>query len=349
MLPSAITAARTFWRSCLALALLLSVCISVASADLTISGDVKVKPHRLVRLRLTGHDPKSAIRWRVSPRAGVDRADSPPGTFQFTAPPGTYVVEAESLKIGPDNSIVSEETQVTVTIEGAAPVVPEKPPAPKINPEGAIGSIQFGRSGCTATVIHPQRPDKRWDVLTARHCLAKVGQKGQMKLSGGKRFGITVTAIATEPDIAWCVTDEPHDDLPCAFLAKEIPPKGTRIWHKGYGVDKPGNKETGTVLGGPDSSGMMVLRISVSSGDSGSGMFREDNGEVISTLYGWRTDPTYGRVSIGGACTLAWKLRPSPTSAIPAEVEPTKPPCSNLCVCGCNEGKPCRCGNPPVN
>lgn len=73
-------------------------------------------------------------------------------------------------------------------------------------------------------------------------------------------------------------------ELPFAHIAERPAEAGTKIWHGGFGVDVPGNKETGTVTRPSDSNGQTELHLSVSSGDSGGGMFREDTGELISTV-----------------------------------------------------------------
>jgi hypothetical protein len=52
----------------------------------------------------------------------------------------------------------------------------------------------------------------------------------------------------------------------------------------GYGVDKPGNKETGHMVSGPDGNGQLRMNLSVSSGDSGSGTIRADTGELVAVV-----------------------------------------------------------------
>ena len=306
----------------------------VVPPQLAIAGSLKVKQHSLVQLTATGIDPKAKVRWRVAPRSNVSRAIGPNHILQFTAPPGVYSVDAESLKVLADGEIDVQEVSVTVTIEAPPPppapvpvppivLPPGLPPPivlPRADPTGAIGQIRFGRSACTATVIWPRRPDGRWDILTASHCLLAVGMKGTCKLSGGKVLKVTVSARDPRSDGAWLVTDDPHDTLPFAYLAAKLPPKDTPIWHRGYGVDRPGNHEVGTVaIDGVDGIGQLAMRISVSSGDSGCGLFRTDTNEVVATLYGTRRG-RLGMHTVGAACTTCWSIRPKSTAAVPEEV-----------------------------
>ena len=290
--------------------------IGPARAELKIAGELKVKRDRMVRLRAAGHDKAAAVTWRWDKKK-LDGGRSGDRLW-LVGPPGEYVVECLAIKLGADGKTEIEEAEVTVSITGdCCPPGAERPPpgppvppviekpSPKADPVNARARITFGTSGCTATVIHPRRKDGRWDLLTAAHCVRAVGQKGTAVMAGGRKLAVTVTAHAREPDLCWLRTDESADDLPFAVLAKELPPPGARIWHMGYGVDRPGNKETGTYVGPSRYAGMIRVDISMSSGDSGSSFFREDNGESIGTMFG-----TINRLGHGGDCVTAWKIRP---------------------------------------
>jgi hypothetical protein len=169
--------------------------------------------------------------------------------------PQARCTEVELLVITNTDGVLSvEEARVSVTIESCTPVppVPPKPdPKPpgdgKLDPVGALGRIRFGNAGCTATVIGPRRPDGRWDVLTAAHCVSGVGARGTLTLKDGRSFGIRVVAFHKTPDVAWCVTDDEVKDLPYALIAEANPAVDTPVWHMGFGVDRPGNREDGTV------------------------------------------------------------------------------------------------------
>jgi hypothetical protein len=88
-----------------------------------------------------------------------------------------------------------------ISIPAAPPPAEGKPiemPAPKAvapNAAAALGRIQFGNAGCTATIIGPRRADGRYDVLTASHCVSTIGQHGTMRLLDGRTVGLLVQAI----------------------------------------------------------------------------------------------------------------------------------------------------------
>jgi hypothetical protein len=79
-------------------------------------------------------------------------------------------------------------------------------------------------------------------------------------------------------------TDTNKELYPFAFLASSSPPAGTKVWHAGYGIDKPGNRESGSFIDGPNSDGQVHFRLSVSSGDSGGGILATDTGLVLSCV-----------------------------------------------------------------
>lgn len=100
-------------------------------AELKITGEVKVEPYKLVRLKADGVGTKAGILWRVNPRKGVDKASTPRDRLEFVAPPGTYEVDLVSIKSGADGSVETEEASVTVTIGDAPPIPPgPTPPGP---------------------------------------------------------------------------------------------------------------------------------------------------------------------------------------------------------------------------
>jgi hypothetical protein len=298
---------------------LLALAPVAAHADtIRITGETKYKPHSLVRLKAEGVDAKAAILWRIHPSKDVQRATSPRGVLEFVAHPGTYEVELLVIT-NTDGTLSVEEARVSVTIESCTPVppVPPKPdPKPpeggKLDPVNALGRIRFGNAGCTATVIGPRRPDGRWDVLTAAHCVSGVGARGTLTLKDGRSFGIRVVAYHKAPDVAWCVTDDEVKDLPYALIAAKNPEPGTAIWHMGFGVDKPGNREDGIVAEGENAQGQLRMILSVSSGDSGGGIFRADTNELVSVVC--CTSGMAQRVSMWGcSAEVARRTRPKTT------------------------------------
>ena len=263
--------------------------------DVRIVGETKYKPHSLVRLKAEGLPAKAAVLWRVTPPK-VDRATTAPHLCEFTGHPGEYTVELLVIRVNEDGVPEVAETRSIVEIDGCNPVppspIPPSPPTPpkpdggagKLDPPNALGRIQFGNAGCTATVIGPRRPDGKWDVLTAAHCVRNTPKNGKMRLLDGRTIGVTVVSVHAEPDVCWLVTDDPIESLPYANLAASNPEVGTKIWHAGYGVDTPGNREDGHVAENENGQGQIRFILSVSSGDSGGGILRTDTNEVVSTV-----------------------------------------------------------------
>lgn len=162
---------------------------------------------------------------------------------------------------------------------------PQTPPSePPPNPLGAIVKIISGNVGCSATVIGPRRPDGRYWVLTAAHCVNGTGQRWTMRFRNGSTAGFTVVNFNRAADYAWGATDSSTEIYPYALLADATPPAGTKVWHAGYGVDVPANREDGTLLAGADGNGQLKFRMSVSSGDSGGGIVMDENGRIVSNV-----------------------------------------------------------------
>jgi hypothetical protein len=164
-----------------------------------------------------------------------------------------------------------------------SPATPPPPPTVTPDPVGAIARIQFGNSGCTGTVIAPRRPDGRWDVLTAAHCVSTRGQHGTIRFRDGRASGVVVTAIDRTSDCAWLVT-ESNETFPFAVLAPTDPLPGDEVWHHGYGIDKPDNREDGVVVAPANAQGQIEFRLSVSSGDSGGAIALNRNGQVVGAV-----------------------------------------------------------------
>lgn len=317
------------FASCLGLCVAIGgrphLCADPPAPPVAIAGATKYPPFALVRLRADGAGPKAALLWRVSPADGVERATTPRGVLEFVAPPGRYRVELLVVTAGADGVPVVEERFAAVEIEAPGRPDPPKPEPKRPDPAAALGRIQFGSAGCTATVVGPRRADGRWDVLTAAHCVSRVGQRGVMQLKDGRKLNVTVAALHPDPDCAWLVSDESFPDLAAAEIAKEPPPVGTAVWHQGYGVDKPGNREDGVVAAGPDSNGQIRMTLSVSSGDSGGGIFRADSGELVSVVCCttnrggrgsvWGSSPTVARAKRPGAAAdeFVWTPLDIPT------------------------------------
>lgn len=252
------------------------------TSQVKIEGNANVEQYKLVRLKASNVDEKAAVLWRVNPH--VDRATTIKGLLEFTAPPGKYNVEL--LVIASKDGVIDvQESFLTVSVGGATqPPTPDpKPPIASPSALNALARIRFGNSGCTATIIGPRRSDGRWNVLTAAHCMPGKGSKGSMTLKDGRTLGITVVEHQSQPDVAWAVTDEPVADLPFARLSERNAVAGTKVWHAGYGVDRPGNREDGEITRADTGYGQAIMTLNVSSGDSGGGIFNESN-ELVSVV-----------------------------------------------------------------
>lgn len=169
---------------------------------------------------------------------------------------------------------------------------PKPQPKPEEEPEEmptgdasqAIGRIQFGSAGCTANIIGPRRKDGRYDILTAAHCIARVGQRGEMQLRSGKRFAVSVVVFDKGADCCWLVTDGNVGALPFLLLAERTPQIGSEVWHCGFGIDNPGNREDGILKANPNHEGQVEFELSVSPGDSGGAILDEATKRVISPV-----------------------------------------------------------------
>lgn len=157
---------------------------------------------------------------------------------------------------------------------------PDFPP----DPPNAIVRLSLRGVGCSATVIGPRRQDGKWWVMTAAHCVERVGQPGTIRFLDGRTTGVTVRSFDRTADVCWMDTDNNTEVYPFAHLAAVSPSVGTKVWHAGYGVDRPGNRESGEILAPPDSKGQIRMRLNVSSGDSGGGIVMNDRGEVVSCV-----------------------------------------------------------------
>lgn len=298
-----------------ALVALLCFCAPVLGQP-KIAGATKYRPHELVKLKAEGIPEKAALVWRVSPSKGVWRATNPRGVFEFSSVPGTFEVTLLVVAVGADGAISLDEVSTTVEVEGCeqnkpAPSAP-KADGGKLDPARAVSRITFGNAGCTATAVGPRRTDGRWDVLTAAHCVNGVGERGTMVLQDGRRVGVRVAVHDKTADVCWLTTDESVAEMPYSNLSEKNPAVGAKVWHAGYGVDRPGNREDGHVQADEDDRGQLRFVLNVSSGDSGGPIFDAATNEVTAAVC--CTLERGAKVSMwGGSCVTAAKLRPKLT------------------------------------
>jgi hypothetical protein len=288
--------------------LILSSLVWTANVDagdsiVKLPTELRVRVGRLARIEAVSASP---VRW-INLHDDLDLIPDSSGKYAMLlgVKAGQYKIAAYTgSKDGP-----SEPVYCIIIVEAGA-----APPAPKPNVDQARAAtvrIRFGNAGCTATIIGPRRADGKWDLLTAAHCMRSAGAKGTVMLADGSSLAVVAMQRSTSADLAWLVTESAdRDELPFAMLDSADAPPGTVIWHCGFGIDKPGNKETGRVLDGPDANGQLRMELSVSSGDSGSGIFRSDNGQLVAVVC-----CTSGMARVanvwGGAASAALRLRPS--------------------------------------
>lgn len=177
------------------------------------------------------------------------------------------------------------------------------------DPTPAIGRIQFGAAGCTATVIGPRLPSGHYDVLTAAHCVRSPGQVGTLTLRSGQRIGLRVLVVEPGADVCWCRTIGTPQEMPFAALADRLPDPGRAVWHCGFGVHRPGNREAGQLVAGPNGQGQCEYRLSVSSGDSGGAIVEAATGRVLSPVCCTSRLSGTGRV-FGGCPEVCQATRP---------------------------------------
>lgn len=160
----------------------------------------------------------------------------------------------------------------------------------------AIGKLVIGNTGCTGTVIGPVKDtDEDILVLTAAHCI-RQGESGVMTLPSGQVVSIKCVNRSPGPDFAWCRGKRPDGRIFYAVLSKEKPRPDARVWHAGYGIDKPGNMEEGTFVGESQDGTQYQYHLSVSSGDSGGAIVEKSTGKVLSPVCCTTTRGSLGKV-----------------------------------------------------
>jgi len=137
-----------------------------------------------------------------------------------------------------------------------------------------------------------------------------------MVLRNGTTLRITYISSDPRSDHAWFTTTLPSERLPYGLLADALPSPDDKVYHGGWGIDQPGNRESGTVVRGDNGAGQTQFRLSVSSGDSGGGIALDSSGRILSpvcctTAKGQVADVWGANVS---ECRKTWPM-PIPTLA----------------------------------
>lgn len=166
------------------------------------------------------------------------------------------------------------------------PPAPQTPPAlprpaPRLDAVQALARYSAAGTGCTCTILGPTPRKGYVAVLTAHHCVGRVGRNFDVILKDGRRFKAICIASDAQADCALGVikTDE---SVPYAKIAADDPEPGVKVWQAGYGVGKPEKRYDGTVVSVGQAQTMM--KIAFFSGDSGGGIFRDDTNELVSVV-----------------------------------------------------------------
>lgn len=166
----------------------------------------------------------------------------------------------------------------------ANPCDPPKHTEPTRKPLEAVGRLVMSGGYCSATPVSPLNADHKQVVLTAAHCVQSVGEVCQFTTRSGRTVRVTVTSINRQADAALMLTEPLTEPLPYLLVAEASPPAGTAVLHCGFGVDKPGNVETGKVLMPDTGAGQTMYSLSVSPGDSGGGICVDSSGALLSPV-----------------------------------------------------------------
>lgn len=137
---------------------------------------------------------------------------------------------------------------------------------------------------CSATIVGPRNPDGTYRLVSAAHCCTRVGERVRLVMRDGRSFTGEYIAIDRTSDVSVIRSDRVEGFLPFALVADTDPEPNLTIWHAGYGVDRPGNREAGVVTGSVNGAGQIAYRLSVSPGDSGGGIIADSAGHLLSPV-----------------------------------------------------------------
>jgi len=137
---------------------------------------------------------------------------------------------------------------------------------------------------CSGTVIGPRLQDGRWNIVSAAHCVKRVGERVTFIPRNGRApVPCLVGSIDRRADVAILITEH-SVDLAHTLLAEAPIVIGLPVWHSGFGIDQPGNRESGQVTALANGDGQVQYRISVSPGDSGGGILTTADGLLLSPV-----------------------------------------------------------------
>lgn len=196
---------------------------------------------------------------------------------------------------------------------------------PKLSTD-AIGKLSMSNTHCTATIVGPVSPgDAKLEILTAAHCI-RVNEAAMFKMADGKILHAKCVSRDGDTDAAWLIADNPGGEIPYLLLADDLPEKGEAVFHQGFGIDKPGNLETGTYSQVADAGRKCQFRLNVSPGDSGGAIVLDRSMRIVSPVC--CSTNRGGMGDVFGATPMACaRIRPSmvPTTDEPALWHPIAP------------------------
>ena len=149
---------------------------------------------------------------------------------------------------------------------------------------GPCVRFNSGHLAGSATIIGPRRADGRFGILTAAHCIPEGQALGSITTRDGRTGAVRLDRLERSRDWAWCETIDTALELPYAKLSTAAAVPGSRVWHSGFGFDRPGNVEVGKILSAGPMLGRVRVLLNVSSGDSGAGVFLCDGGELVAVV-----------------------------------------------------------------
>ena len=163
---------------------------------------------------------------------------------------------------------------------------PEKPPVPEPakDPTEAVGRLVMSGGFCSATPITPPDSESQQVLLSAAHCVRRIGEECTFTTRSGRSVRCRVVAIHRQADACLLLTEHLHAHLPYLPLAQQSPREGSAVLHCGFGIDSPGNVERGRVLTSDTGHDQVEYLLNVSPGDSGGGICLDGSGGVVSPV-----------------------------------------------------------------
>lgn len=199
------------------------------------------------------------------------------------------IVSALLLRVGLPVHITADDIQRIV--ESIKPILdrPRDDSKPDIydtvyDAKRSTYRISHGRSGCSATCVGRDSVDGSYILYTAAHCVDRIGDIVTVHVDSNTRIRSTVIGLDKVSDACVIRTQPTRIRLYSSRVYSGKASNGVRVWHIGYGIDKPGNREEGSIIGYDSDRRQYMSDISVSSGDSGSGVHTVDGDYVVGTV-----------------------------------------------------------------